>query len=62
MKNKSNYGHIQKIRSKYILEHILKFLSEFQKLDLLKYNKYNQKKIELELKDYKNESQKERKI
>ena len=62
MKNKSNYGYIQKIRSEYILKQIFTFLSEFQKLDLLKYNKYNQKKIKFELEHYKKESQKERKI
>ena len=62
MINKYNFGHIQKIRSKKILKDILLFLPKFQELNLFKYNKFNQKKIGLDLKDYKNESQKERKI
>ena len=60
MKNQSKYAQIQKISSKIILKYVLKFLSNFQKLDLFKYNKSIQKEISLDLEDYKNESQKER--
>ena len=60
MKNQSKYAQIQKISSKIILKYLLKFLSNFQKLDLFKYNKSIQKEISLDLEDYKNESQKER--
>ena len=60
MKNQYKYAHIQKIRSKNILKDVLEFLSNFQKLDLFKYNQSIQNRLSLDLEDYKNESQKER--
>ena len=62
MENESKFGNIENINSKEILKQILSFISNFQKLDLFKYSNHNQKKFCLNLVDYKNESQKERKI
>ena len=49
----SNKGHLTNIRSKYILMHILNNLELKKTLDLFKYNKKLQKKLKVNLNDYK---------
>ena len=44
---------IESIKSLYILKDIFSFLSEKRKLKILLYNKYFQKKLDINIKDYK---------
>ena len=48
---------IEKIKSKYILKQILDNLNKRIFLNIIKYNKYSQKKLNISIKDYKNYSE-----
>ena len=50
---KYNRDYLTSIKSFYVLKRVISFLSEEQKLDLVKYNKKYQKKLDIEIEDYK---------
>ena len=50
----NNLNLINKIKSKYIIKEIFLQLCEIKKLEIVKYNIFLKKKIEITIKDYKN--------
>ena len=50
----NNFCNIGKVKSSYILDIILKFLSENKKLELISYNKKIQEKLKINIENFKN--------
>ena len=51
--NKNNNKILENVKSPYIIGKILSFLYENFKLDIIKYNKYFQKSLSINIEDYK---------
>ena len=51
-KNKNRKSILTKIKSKYIFKKIFHFISQRKFLNIIKYNKEIQKKLDIDLKDY----------